>query len=204
MCDASGAEERLQSRPGDESVVRLSIPASELFQEWSKTNEARLRPEGDLRTIADWGNKLPGQLVRLAGNIHALSHYQHPGKSPISERTLNQCLMLVDYFAEHAKAAAFSLMGADPATLTGVRIAEWLRGRSEVTQREIHRARQDLFQNAAEVTKVVDLLVESGYLRRRGDTTPRSGGLTESTLSAQPSDPVTKLTKLRRPLACAR
>jgi hypothetical protein len=171
-----------------ESRIRLGDRASERFREWSRGHEARLRPDGDLAGIADWGNKFPSQIARIGGILHAVDHPQDPAESAVSLQTIERAITLADYFVEHA-VAAFNLMGSDPVIVKAIRIADWLRGKSEVTQREIQRARQNLFDNTNEVAKVIELLIESGYLCRPKEKTHRGGGRPSTRLLVNPLIP---------------
>ena len=182
------AERTYGSETEVDQVIRLSAQASALMEKWSRRHEARLRPDGDLAAIADWGNKLPGQIARLSGLLHILSHPENPYEKPVSSRTVERSVELADYFAEHAK-AAFKLMGADPVIMKATRIAEWLRGKTDVSKRDIQRARQDLFRSPAEVAAVIDLLTEYGYLRRISVHGFKSGGRPSERFSVNPLIP---------------
>ena len=83
-----------------------------------------------------------------------------------------RAIKVAAYFTEHTK-AAFRLMGTDPVMYNAARIVEWLKGREEVTKRDIQRARQDLLPRAEDMSKVVGVLVETGHLRPvAGDRRP--------------------------------
>lgn len=182
------AHERFESRGKVESTIRFGADAVVRFNEWAQKHEVRLRPGKDLGSIADWGNKLPSQVARLAGNLHALYHPESPGEKLVTADTVERSIKIADYFAAHAK-AAFNLMGSDPVIFKAILVAEWLSGKREVTQREIHRSRQDLFENANEVTKVIELLIDSGYLRRPEGIRSRGGGRPSTRLEVNPLIP---------------
>ena len=61
--------------PGDigTPLIHLSPCARREFQSFSKEVEVKLRPGGELDGLVDWGNKLCGNVVRIAGLLHTLS-----------------------------------------------------------------------------------------------------------------------------------
>jgi hypothetical protein len=129
--------------------------------------EPRLGAGGDLQAIADWGNKLPGALARIAGVLHVgeLGSEAALGQ-PIPGETLRRAAQVGNYAVEHAR-AAFGLMGADATTALAKHI--WARTlHSEdgpVTKHAIHRAMQSRVQRAAELDLALDVLVERGLFR---------------------------------------
>lgn len=61
--------------------------------------------------MRDWGGKLPGQTLRLAGLVHVTLH-QNPSAENIDAQLMEAAINLSGHFIEHAK-AAYSLLGAD-------------------------------------------------------------------------------------------
>lgn len=54
-------------------LLILSPEAAGKFRSFRERVEIDLRPGGELDDLADWGNKLPGNVARLAGQIHLAS-----------------------------------------------------------------------------------------------------------------------------------
>ncbi|HUY07493.1 MAG TPA: YfjI family protein [Acidimicrobiales bacterium] len=122
-------------------VLRLSPAAKHLWDEWREHHEPRLRRDvGDLASIVEWGSKLPGQSLRLAGNLHAL-HTGHLG-GVISEETMASALKLAVYFTDHAL-VAFARMGADKRLEDANLVLRWVEGREfrEFTTRDVCRSK---------------------------------------------------------------
>ena len=171
--------------PGPRPVIRLGPRATELIREWSIKHEIRLRPDGDLAAIKDWGNKLPGELARLIGILHAFSNPEEPTAKAVAAPTVERAIELADYFAEHAK-AAFQVMAPDPLITKALRVVKSLRGKTTVTQREIQRSH---FKNVAQTEEVVDLLVDYGYLRPQPSKSTRVGGRPSGRFFVNPLSP---------------
>jgi hypothetical protein len=104
--------------------IRLSAEAHALFRAFRHEVEVELRPGEELDDLADWGNKLPGNVARIAGLLHiagwALNsvycvdsvYVPSPWEIEITPETMEAAVCLGRYFEGHAK-AAFTLMGSD-------------------------------------------------------------------------------------------
>jgi replicative DNA helicase len=125
--------------------------------------EPRLLPGADLHLLADWVNKLPGTVARIACALHVAGHPSE-WAAPIDSRTMHRAIAIGDYAIPHAL-AAFSVMGSDPSTELAKRAWAWLRTRPEstVTKRELHRALH--VEHATDLDAPIAVLVERGYLR---------------------------------------
>lgn len=73
--------------------------------------ETQLRPDGALRDLAGWGNKLTGKIVRLAALFHLMSRPgdREPWRIPVSLEAFQRAARLADYLIAHAR-RAFGLM----------------------------------------------------------------------------------------------
>ena len=151
----------------DEPVtLRMDLAARRLFDAWREEHEPRLAPGvGDLASIVDWGSKLPGQVLRLAGNLHALRTGTIYGT--ISVHTLAAALELASYFTDHTR-AAFGVMGADQRMADAGAVLRWLRdhGANETTTRVIYTSKD---WDVDRARSALEVLAEYGwvYLRDR-------------------------------------
>jgi hypothetical protein len=145
----------------------LADDARALLIRFKGALEPRLGPTGDLHGIADWGNKLPGLVARIAGILHAGDHGGPDAIDwPIPGETLARAARVGIYAIAHAR-AAFGLMGADAATALARRVWAWARctGQPSVTKRQIHRAMQSHVTRAAELDPALGILVERCLFR---------------------------------------
>lgn len=86
--------------------------------------ERALAEGAPLAGMRDWGGKLPGQALRIAGLCHVTLH-ETPQDHPIALKTMQAVLNLANLLIEHAK-AAFFLLGADEAIECARTILKWI------------------------------------------------------------------------------
>ena len=132
---AAGAD-----KPGVSVTLALTPEASALFAEWHAVHEPRLAPGRDLADLADWANKLPGQVGRLAGILHVARTGELRGA--VGAEDMAGALALAKYFTAHAL-RCFAAMAA-PGAVAGARsLLAWLLSRNEtyVTTRDIYSSK---------------------------------------------------------------
>jgi len=106
-------------------VLPLSPDARGIWYAFANDIERDLADGGPLCRMRDWGGKLPGQALRLAGLCH-VTLYDVPQEYPISGQTLACAVNLAKLLVGHAR-AAFNLMGADDSMECAKAILQWLR-----------------------------------------------------------------------------
>ena len=149
-------------------LARLSLGAHKKFQEYREEVEADLRPGGELDHLVDWGNKLCGNVARIAGLLHTI-HWVgasgYPWGTQISPETMGNAISLGNYFKEHAK-AAFASMGADGRLVDAKRVwAAIVRHElKEFTVRDLWQKVRGSFSKVADLEEVLDLLLDLGYI----------------------------------------
>jgi Protein of unknown function (DUF3987) len=141
--------------------------------------EARLEPQlaefGELGDMGDWGGKLAGTVLRIAGILHLADHAGQPGpwQTPIPASTVERAVQIAEYLVPHAR-AAFEQMGADPVTAGARHVLHWLTDRWEpgrpVSTRDIHQGVKGRYPKVADLAPFVAVLVEHGHLRARPET----------------------------------
>jgi replicative DNA helicase len=155
----------------------LSPAAYSLLVDLKEAIEPSLGPSGDLESIADWGNKLAGTVVRLAGLLHLADHaLETDGGASIAigEGPMRRALRIGDFLCAHAQ-IAFDMMGADPVAGQARYILAWIlrTGASSFTLRDAYQLLRAGFKAPAEMVPPLDLLAEHEIIRRRPDP-PRS------------------------------
>jgi replicative DNA helicase len=130
--------------------------------------EPRLAPgTGDFGQLADWGSKLTGSVVRIAGLVHLAAHLRDGWGKPVTHRTINSARSLGEYFAAHAL-AAFDHMGADPRLEDARTVHAWIeRTRPEqFTRRDAFRAMpRGRFRKVTDLDPALDILDQHGWIR---------------------------------------
>jgi len=104
--------------------LRLEASARHLWLDFANSIEGQLAEGGGLHTMRDWGGKLPGQILRLAGLVHVTLH-QHPAEKMIDPIVMASVIRLSDFLIGHAK-TAYSLLGADDSIECAKAILKWL------------------------------------------------------------------------------
>lgn len=104
--------------------LHLEHESKSLWLDFAAHVERNLAEGGRLSAMRDWGGKLPGQVLRLAGLCHVTQHAS-PETCPINTLTMSAVLQLADGLMEHAR-AAYSLMGADEGMECAKAILRWV------------------------------------------------------------------------------
>ena len=167
--------------PAEPAEVRFDAAADAAMAAFEWWVEPQLAPEGELSGIAGWGNKLAGEVARLAGAIHladAAGEGRVESAGPVGREPVDAAVRIaVGCLIPHAK-AAFGMMLGDPAEPLARRVLKRLAktGVASATKR-------DLFQvlkgggsglKADDLDPALALLCEHNYLRPTDDA-PRPG-----------------------------
>jgi len=122
--------------------------------------EGMLGPGGELESMDDWGGKLPGTALRIAGIMHLVEH--GPENLTIGADTLNRSIALCDILIGHAK-AAYGLIGADEEVSDAKKIFLWMQrnGFEVFTKTACSRA----FKSMSDIDDALKALEERNILR---------------------------------------
>jgi hypothetical protein len=157
--------------------LRLSEDARSRFQAFRAKLEPRLDPErGDLFVASDWVGKHEGRVGRIAGLCHLVEQGDRAMEVPISYDTMDRAIAIGDYLVEHAL-AALDVHGPGGEDRGRAReVLRWVRRTkaSYFTTRDATRGlHSQRFPDVDTVARVLRLLEDLGYLRRRAE--PPSG-----------------------------
>ncbi|WP_345323363.1 YfjI family protein [Novipirellula rosea] len=167
---------QIQPRPdGSPNIVRLNDEAANEFEEYCRWIEDELGA-GELEMMRDWGGKLAGLTLRIAGLMHCVKHANSdPLSNSIDVETMRNAQHIAKWAIPHA-AATFELLSCDivPECVgDAVHVIRSLTKDSAqipstVTRRNIQRHGQSRFNNdATRLDNVLSLLEQANYLRRR-------------------------------------
>jgi len=175
------------------NVLHLSDGARVLQNELDAIVETMLDPdEGILGPIADWGGKLVGQTVRVAGLLHLAFQVERvfagdlPAgcmwDEPVSYTAMRGAVQIAEQLVDHALVAYALIRNGPPDH--GVRLAKYVWKRiceapsnDSLTKRDVHR----LTQGHREINNVWDLdvalqkLEQHGYIRQVRELSHRPG-----------------------------
>lgn len=157
-------------------VARLGQEARGLWGEWYEENAEEYRSDALPSSLKGSWAKMPSQLARLALILH-IGHAVDARQSPhalISEETLAQAVILVDYFKAHTRAVLGELRA--PRSALEERILRGLRERpAGLTTRQVH---VDVLAGSVKYDRVkatLERLLEEGLVSVR-DAKPEGGG----------------------------
>jgi putative DNA primase/helicase len=163
-------------------LIRLSKDADDYLAKFEEEIEPMLGPDGDLHSIADWGGKLAGATVRLAGILHLAEHadsFNLNGKWPheVSADTFKKAVKIARYLIPHAR-AAYAEMGADPKIEDAKYILRWIEksGLTEFTKREAFEGTKGRFKQVVAMEPALKALEDHGYIRLEDTSAPSRPG----------------------------
>jgi hypothetical protein len=160
----------MSGRAGDRAVLTLTPQAQEAIRKIEEAVEPALGGEGELATLADWGSKFVGAVVRIAGILHLATYGASTGPTtPIEAGTIVAAWRIGEYYRACA-IRAFDAMGSDREIVNARYLlgrivkATQQRGVDEISLREIHQSAQRRFPKVDHLAGPVDRLVAHGYL----------------------------------------
>ncbi|WP_094607160.1 hypothetical protein SPSIL_058360 [Sporomusa silvacetica DSM 10669] len=155
---------------GVTALMQLELEAQHEFISFRKRLEPKLAANGEMAVAPDWGGKLHGQCIRLAGILHMIYHAGQGDswKTPITLLTMKKAIKLCeDYYFHHAL-AAFSLMGESIKTSPAKIVLEYILscGESTFTQRDLYRKFRGRVQTVKEMEEILAVLEEREYIHK--------------------------------------
>ena len=155
--------------PGSIPLSAEAVKEFEQFRQFAHTSKAGL--DGRER---EWCNKMPAHVLRLAGVLTYLSWAFTSDAEPsqIEVGFVNAAVRLVrEYFWRHAR-AALRQVGLSERHADARRVLGWIKAhkKSEVSIKDIRREALGQSLDAEQTERLLDSLVNAGWLRRRGAT----------------------------------
>lgn len=163
-----GIRELIDYHPQTSLHLTLHPAAYREWKDFQRAIERQFRDGGELQSLKDWGGKLPGAALRLAGIFHMVLHSVRPGGVPKMDlATLTPAIELATSMIPHAQ-AVFLLMERDPAVDDAEKLVSWIvrHGKPFFTVRDCFRAHQNRFQRVDALLPILALLEQHGYMRR--------------------------------------
>ncbi|WP_435588267.1 DUF3987 domain-containing protein [Micromonospora aurantiaca (nom. illeg.)] len=152
------------------AVVTLSEDAGRVRRAAAEQVEAELRPGGSLYDMREWGNKLSGATLRLAGLLHVAHHHADAWRRPINVDRMADAARLAEFFAAHYR-AALTTIGTDTAMENARYVLGVLttKGMTTFTRRELHRRVSRRLPKSGQVSTVLAELAALGWVRQAPD-----------------------------------
>ncbi|MCF6409008.1 YfjI family protein [Pseudalkalibacillus salsuginis] len=161
----------------DPIQLTLDENARRLEETLREDVESMFLEGGDLAEMKEWGSKLAGQIIRVAGLLHVadyanelpFSNTKIEEISPqINELTFSRARQLTKYFIEHAK-AAYDCMKADRRTEDVKYLLNVIKKKqkSVIEYREIQMLTRKRFYRAEHLKNTLFDLEDRGYIRKK-------------------------------------
>lgn len=131
---------------GEPHVLELSPEAGAIWREFFNEIEPRLKEGGEFEDMSDWGGKICGASVRLAGLFHIAATRGDLTQKEISGQTMQTAVNLSRLLCQHA-IIAYELLGGNEQGQGGQRILEWIQ-KGKITEFSA-RDCQQRFRNTA-------------------------------------------------------
>ncbi|MCY4419641.1 MAG: DUF3987 domain-containing protein [Gammaproteobacteria bacterium] len=147
--------------------VRISNDALSVHHEFALAIEKEFRPEGRLEHFKDWGGKISGAAIRMAGVLHGIKHaHERPWEFEISKETMEAALNIIAVSIDHSL-AALDMMGADQTVAGARRVWGWIKRhkRPSFTVREAFSDHRSIFIRVKYMNEALEVLEERGYVQ---------------------------------------
>lgn len=150
-------------------LIRFSKDADDYLAAFEEEIEPMLGDDGDLAFIGDWGGKVVGATVRLAGILHLALHAESiTQKWPVDLHpdTLKNAIKIARYLVSHAR-MAYAEMGADQKIEDAKIVLRWIEksGRHEFTKRDAYQALKRRFKQVSALEPALRVLEDHGYIQ---------------------------------------
>lgn len=156
-------------------VIKMNDKACIMFSDFFDRVEKALAPSGELSEPAElleWGGKLCGKVLRIAGIFHMC---EHSPNELLDELTISRAIKAGEYFINHAK-QIFTLESCKNAEDAGYVIAKFKeKDISEITVRELFNLCRARFKTVDQLKNVLDILSDNQYIKMMESLSNTSG-----------------------------
>jgi hypothetical protein len=146
-------------------TITLSPEADSLRIGYATLIEQRLGREWEF--MRDWGGKVVGAMLRIAGLIHAAEVQGDPTETPIQPGIVQAAISIAEFFGKHAE-AAYQVMGGDKNEADAKYLVRRLleSGKGEITRRDLFTDCQSHFGKMEAMEPALKRLEEMWYIRQ--------------------------------------
>jgi len=154
----------LLSIPEQEKPITITITPEAHELNRAFFNELERKLVGELEELPDFGAKLHGAILRIAGLLHMVNQDMFAENTPVPAGTMQDAITIGWYLLEHAK-LAYLMMGVDENASNAQYIMKRLGEKrpESITRTDLQRLCQR-FHSVGEMDKPLQLLIDNGYL----------------------------------------
>jgi hypothetical protein len=158
-----------------EHTLYLTEAGTAHLEQWENEVEVMLGDGGEMEVIRDWGAKLAGATVRLAGILHCI---KHGPVGHIKSSTIAAAVKIARYLIPHAEAVLVMMSAGEKASTDDARyVLRWIErhGKQEFTKTEAQHHGKRRFRRADDIDPALAELVRRGYIRPKPPETTGPG-----------------------------
>lgn len=147
-------------------ILILEPDALRIWEEFSMEVEGMLAPDKDLSAFTDWGGKLAGNCLRIAGLMHLVD--KGPGVSIIDKNTVTSAVKLCRLLIDHAL-AAFGVIKTDEVLNGARKMFNWIEKNDfkGFSRNECHRALHATFELSEQLEKPLRTLEDRHIIKQQ-------------------------------------
>lgn len=144
--------------------IQLSPEAHVVRHQWASEVEEMFRDDRELARMAEWGGKLVGNTMKLAGVLHAIQHLGESVNRPVDAQTMERAIEIGRYLIPHA---THFFQGTQARFADARRAWQYIvkLDRPRFSLRDLHRASGSRFGSAESLREILDQLEDLGYIR---------------------------------------
>ena len=152
---------RALSRLSGEHVLHLDRDAQAAFLDWEGEVEGMLAYGGPLEYIRDWGGKLAGATLRLAGIMHCV---ETDPDVEVEASTIGAAITISRYLIPHAHFVLSEMTNESEEDDLQKKLLQWIISKGgEVTVREVSRGLKEFKGKVGDSEHALNELVEEGF-----------------------------------------
>ena len=145
-------------------ILTLDDDARQIWRLFLSEVEHMLGPNGELHYIQDWGGKLVGNSLRIAGLLHIVE--KGTDNLVIDEGTMTNAVRLCRLLKEHAK-CAFGVIANDKTINDAKKVFNWIEknGFEGFSKTTCHRALEGTFPLVEPLNKALMVLEDRNIIK---------------------------------------
>ena len=145
------------------------------LQSWEGEIETMLGDGGQMELLRDWGGKLAGATVRLAGILHCVSGEE---SNVIGEKSMIAAIAIARYLIPHAEKVLQKMAANAPGLEEDAQyLLRWVRSNDQAsfTRRDAHQACKARFPKVVDIDPALEELERRGFILEFPSPPPKRG-----------------------------
>ena len=163
-------------------TLKLSEAADQQRITFQDKVEEQLREDGKLYSLRDWGGKLVGKAMRIAGLLHCADNNDSPSEIPIAAETVAAAIKIAECLTQHA-IVAYSSGGSGTDSEAQYLLRRLTStGKESLTKKEVFELARGKFKTAEALKRPLAELEARNYIRQEKQSSGKAGRPTENVI----------------------